>query len=172
MFIWQLSVSLFRVLVIISSPPDCSCRVWGHVTGLLSSIERDFWKCSSSASQKWREIQRCSPPSSRKLFNLTPCFVYLSQHCSKILEILWLFHAPQCNSTIKCSNIFSFDVGSLMGAKQPWQTGWLRRCPTVVLCTKMTFSRWVWESKIQGFVSLLTAWVECVLSPVPHSVLL
>lgn len=42
--------------------------------------------------------------------------------------------------------MYSFDLGSLMGAKQPWQTGWLRHCPTVVLCTKMTFSRWVWGS--------------------------
>lgn len=80
-----------------------------------------------------------------QLLHLTSCFVYLSQHCSKTFEMLSLFHAPQCNSTIKSFNMYSFNLGLLMGAKQPWQTGWLRRCPTVVLCTKTTFSRWVWE---------------------------
>lgn len=42
-----------------------------------------------------------------------------------------------------------------MVAKPPWRISWSRRCPTAVLCTKMTFSRWVLASgKYCNFLTL------------------
>lgn len=52
-------------------------------------------------------------------------------------------HREKSTATIKVSNLCSFDLGSRMGAKRPWRRGWSRCCPTAVLCTKMTFTRWV-----------------------------
>lgn len=66
------------------------------------------------------------------------CFLALSGP-----RCLFILHREKFTATIKVSKLCSFDLGSRMGAKQPWRRGWSRCCPTAVLCTKMTFTRWV-----------------------------